>query len=382
MLALLLAAAACSGSDSADDASDGNPSDEGASGDDVSAATQTTVNVVPGAGIDVAMARAPEPSGHFVSGVYQRLLAELGYRVSDPADQELGPSDAYRAMATGELDFWANGWAPGHEQWLEGHLEDDTRLGDNISVVGEAVTAGGVQGYLATASFASQFGLQTVDDLNNNGEALAALDAVDHVPNNGLADIYSCQESWTCGDIVASQIAFSGWRNIAPVIIGYDAQVEAAVAKANTDVPMVIYTWAPSPHLARLTPGENVVWLGVEQVLDNSNPLGLVGGARLDQRPGVAPFDAGQCPIAATVGSCQLGWSSPNMTVVANNEFLAANPSAASLLAVVNIPLIDMAQADLERESDGISAAESAANWITQNRNLADTWLEAARIAG
>lgn len=64
--------------------------------------------------------------------------------------------------------------------------------------------AGGIQGFLITKSFADEFGVYTMDELNRNADALAAFDATDPVPGNGIADIFGCTESWTCDNIIES----------------------------------------------------------------------------------------------------------------------------------------------------------------------------------
>ena len=73
------------------------------------------------------------------------LLAELGYDVSDPKDLELGPANAYIAMAQGDADFWINSWYPGHNSWLANELPDGSLVGDHVSPLGEMMMAGGLR---------------------------------------------------------------------------------------------------------------------------------------------------------------------------------------------------------------------------------------------
>ncbi|NBS19791.1 MAG: hypothetical protein EBS74_08425, partial [Flavobacteriia bacterium] len=42
--------------------------------------------------------------------------------------------------------------------------------------------AGGLQGYLISKAFAEEYGITSLDDLNNNPDAIAAYDAQDPVP--------------------------------------------------------------------------------------------------------------------------------------------------------------------------------------------------------
>ncbi|MEM7339814.1 MAG: glycine betaine/L-proline ABC transporter substrate-binding protein ProX [Actinomycetota bacterium] len=338
----------------------------------------------PGDGVEVTMARADWSTGYFQAYVYEALLEELGYVVSDPADLELGPSLAYLSMAQGDFDFWVNSWYPGHLSWHEAEMPDGSLVGDSVTIVGEEMIAGGLQGFLVTKSFADEYGITTLDQLNSDPEILAAFDASDPVPGNGVADIYGCQESWTCDNIILAQIEFSGWENIAQTIAGYDAMMAEAVAKADAGEPMVIYTWTPSAYITNLIPGENVVWLAMDDVLDDSNPTGEEGGEGWDQRPGTASIGPDECPAAADAGTCQLGWVAADIQVTANSDWLAENPAAEALFAEVKLPVIDVSLANVEQDggADTNEAIQGlAADWIAENRELVDGWLETARAA-
>ena len=335
---------------------------------------------LPGWGVRLTMARANWATGYFQAALYRALLQELGYEVSDPADLELGPSLAYLTMAEGDADFWVNSWYPGHNAWLANELPDGSEVGDHLSKVGAEMPAGGSQGYLITKSFAEKHGIVTLDDLNGNPEAIAEYDLYDTEPRNGVAEIYGCPESWICDDIIQSQIAFSGWDNVEQVRAGYDAMFAEAVAKANAGVPMVIYTWTPSSYIVDLRPGDNVVWLGVEDVLDNSNPLGRAGGESWDQRPGTAAISPVACPDAARRGTCQLGWKTADILVTARNDLLENHPAAAKLLEVVELDVVDVSS-QIVRQEFGVSPEDLAEQWIAGNREKVDRWIAAALTA-
>jgi glycine betaine/proline transport system substrate-binding protein len=311
--------------------------------------------------------------------VARSLLQELGYEVSDPKQLELGPSNAYIAMAQGDADFWINSWYPGHNSWLENDLPDGTKVGDHLTVTGEMMMDGGLQGILITKSFAEEFGITSLDDFNNNSDAVAAYDAQDPAPGNGIADIYGCQESWTCDDILTSQIAFSGWDNIEQFIAGYDAMFAEAATKADAGEPAIIYTWTPSAYIGQLRPGDNVLWLEVNEVIDDSNPTGVEGGESHDQRPGVASIGEEQCP-GSEGGTCQLGWVPADIQTTANTEWLEANPAAASLLSNFTMDVLDVSLMDVEIEG-GADVEVLAGDWIEENRAIVDGWLDEARSA-
>ncbi len=401
LAALMLVAAACGDSGEGDGPAATDAPATTAADTPATTAAPTGGDDMPGAGKTITMARADWSTGYFQAAVYRALLEELGYEVTDPSELELGPSLAYLSMAQGDFDFWVNSWYPGHISWWEPELPDGSRVGDHIVALGPApeaagefelnfrpapgeLVAGGLQGYLMTKTFAEEYGLKTLDDLNNNADALAAFDAADPLPGNGIADIYGCQESWTCDNIITNQIAFSGWENIQQTIAGYDAMIAEAIAKANAGEPMVIYTWTPSAYITQLRPGDNVVWVGVEDVIDDSNPSGQEGGEGHDQRPGTANIGPEECPLAADLDTCQLGWIAADILVTANREWLDANPPAAKLLELVVLPIIDVSLANVEQDA-GRNTNEDiqqlAAEWIEANRALVDEWLSAARAA-
>ena len=375
-LGLVLAACGSDDDDSADDATDETIADV----DDEPDADADAGASMPGEGVAVTMAKADWTTEDPNAYVAHNLLEELGYEVSDPADLELGPANAYIAMAQGDADFWINSWYPGHRSWLENELPDQSVVGDHLTVVGEMMMAGGLQGYLISKDFAEEFGVTSLDQLNENPDALAAYDAQDPQPNNGIADIYGCQESWTCDDIIESQIAFSGWENIQQTIAGYDAMIAEAVTKANNGEPMVIYTWTPSPYITQLIPGDNVVWLTVDETIDDSNPLGVEGGEEHSQLPGIASIGAEQCP-GSVDGDCQLGWVAADIQATANTEWLDANPAAKSLLEQFQMSVVEVSLMNVDM-TDGADVAELAAQWIEDNRDTVDGWLDTARAAG
>ena len=342
--------------------------------------TTTTTSTAASDGEPVVMARATWSSGYFQAALYRELLILLGYEVDDPADKELGPNLAFLGMAQGDIDFWANTWNPLHDSWLANELPDGSLVGDHISKVGQMMPGGALGGFLITKGFADEFGIATLDDLDNNPEAIAAYDRNDYNPDNGVADIYGCEESWTCDDTIENMFAFSDYQNIKQVKAGYDALFAEARTKVDAGEPVVIFTWTPTAYLAYLRPGDNVVWVGVEDVLDDSNPLGLEGGEELDQRPGVAGFGADLCPSAATLGECRIGFRMADIVVAANNKFLEENPSAAKLFEIVTLKVVVTLNIFEQSENDA-DPTDLARRWISDNQAQVDAWLEEARAA-
>ena len=335
---------------------------------------------MPGEGVELTMARADWSSGYFQAALYRELLQMLGYKVTDPADRELAPNLAYLGMARGDIDFWVNSWYPNHNSWLQNELPDGTKVGDHVSRIGLMLEASALQGYLISREFAEKYGIVTVDDLNSNPEAIADYDLDDYTPGDGVADVFGCPVAWTCDDVMQSQIAFSGWENIRQVRVGYESMFTAATARINEGRPTVVHIWTPSIYGTILRPGDNVFWLGVEEVLDDSNPLELNGGEGLDQRPGVADIDADACPAVLTIGDCRLGFKVADIVVTARNDLIENHPAAAKIFEIVKLNVLDVS-ALLFDLADGVAPVKLARQWISDNQEQVDAWLEEARAA-
>ena len=294
---------------------------------------------------------------------------------------ELGPQNAFMAMASGDMDFWANSWMPGHQSWLNGEMTDGSLVGDHVTVVGEEMVAGGLQGMLITKGFAEEYQVWTLEDLDNNADAIAAYDATDANPGNGMVDIMGCPEDWTCDNIINSQLAGGGYKNLVQVKAGYDAMWAQAVDMVNEGLPVVAYTWTPSAYITQIRPGDNAYWIGMDYVLDDSNPMGQDGGEAWDQRPGTAAISAEMCPARTADDLCPIGWVAADIKAAANNDFMSANPAAAQLITDIKLSVMDVSVANVA-QGEGSDPKDLAADWIASNRSTVDGWLDAARAAG
>ena len=371
--AALLILAAC-GSD--DDSSSGSASEAEAS----ASASEAAMNMTPGEGVPVTAGRANWSTGYVQAEIYTALLRELGYTVSESADMELGPQNAFMAMASGDMDFWANSWMPGHQSWLNGEMTDGSLVGDHVSVIGEEMVAGGLQGMLITKGFAEEYQVWTLEDLDGNADAIAAYDATDANPGNGMVDIFGCPEDWTCDNIINSQLKGGGYKNLQQVKAGYDAMWAQAVDMVNEGLPVVAYTWTPSAYITQIRPGDNAYWIGMDYVLDDSNPNQQEGGEAWDQRPGTAAIGADMCPAQNADGLCKIGWVAADIKAAANNDFLDENPAAKQLLTDIKLSVMDVSVANVA-QGEGADPKDLAADWIAANRGLVDGWLDAARAA-
>ena len=371
--ATLLLLAACGSDDDADSSSAATTA--------APATTEAAVNMTPGEGVSVTAGRASWSTGYVQAEIFTALLRELGYTVSESADMELGPQNAFMAMAEGDMDFWANSWMPGHTSWLMGERTDGSLVGDAVTVLGEEIMAGGLQGFLIEKGFADEYGILTMRDLDENADAIAAYDATDAYPGNGVVDRMGCPEDWTCDNIINSMLVGGGYKNIVQVKAGYDPMWAQATDMVNEGLPVVAYTWTPSAYITTIRPGDNAYWRGMDYILDDSNPNNQDGGEGWDQRPGTAAIGEDMCPARSADGLCPIGWAAADIQAAANNDFLAANPAAEELFLQIKLSVMDVSLANVEQAA-GADPRDLAAGWIADNRDKVDGWLDAARAAG
>ena len=348
------------------------------SGGDAVAAPSTEVsaaaNPTPGAGVSVTVGRATWSTGYFQAALFKSLLEELGYTVNDPAANEQGPTEAFKAMADGTIDFWTNSWLPNHDAFLDEELGDGSIVSDHVTTLGTLLPTGGLEGIVVTKSAAEQFGITSLDQINNDPALVELFDA----NGNGLADIYGCPDDWGCYKILNELIEFNGWSNLEQISDDYDAMVDQTVGNVDGGTAVLQYTWSPSGYLTRLRPGDNVVWLsigGQDKMLDGS----------------ITPeytFSEGQPPSlgpACTGDPCWLGWPAADIAITARNDFIEANPSARVLFEQAQLKVLDVALANVKYDTGETSSddlARHAQDWITENRPTVDQWLTAARAAG
>jgi len=338
------------------------------------------VDLTPGEGVELTMCRANWASGYIQAEIVRQILQQAGYSVSDPSTIELGPSNAYTAMAEGSCDFWANSWYPGHFSWFENQLPDGSLVGDYVEAVPGLFQDSGVQGFLVTKTWAEDNNVSTIDQINRDESLWSQFDS----DGNGKGEILGCPESWTCDDIIESQIAFGNgtepWGNMEETKAGYDGLFAEMVNRVNAGDPGILYTWSPASYLTVLVPGVNVLWLSVEAVLDGSNPLGKEGGENHQQEQGFTAFGADMC-----TQPCQLGWSAADIQVSMRTDRLDETDGfLRNLFPLIKPSILDISFLQVDQtDGDGSQAhvAELASGWMADNADAVDGWIADAVAA-
>jgi glycine betaine/proline transport system substrate-binding protein len=318
---------------------------------------------LPGEGVTVTMARGNWKETNFQNYVVQSLLEELGYEVTDP--EEIAPATFYPALAQGDYDLWASSWPLNHTPLLEGESPDGGTFGDKVQYIGTMMASGALQGLLVDIPSVEQFGFTTLGELLDNPDAVAHFDT----DGDGRADLNGCDDGWGCQKVMNDTIAKNGWDDrIAQVSATHSALFAESQASFETGGPVLQYVWTPTAFVGKLVPGRDVLWLAIapEEALEGQDGVSAVGDA-------------------CTNDPCTTMFTPSDIVVTANNDFLAANPAAASLLASFKIdPLAVAVQAVAidagANPNDDMVAA--AAEWIANNRDIIDPWIEAALAAG
>ena len=314
---------------------------------------------MPGEGVTITMAQATWDTGWFPAEVYKQLLEELGYTVDGPTTLDNPPF--YESASFGDLDLWVNGWFPLHNTYLE-------RV-DNVELVGYVVEAGALEGYLIDRATAEEYGITHIEDILDP-EVAQAFDAT----GDGKAEMVGCPPGWGCEDVISHHFEEFGWdEHINVISADYAPSMADALARYEGGESILFYTWTPNWTVSELVPGEDVVWLQMENIslpeghgdlLDQTSVMGLEGCQGAEE--------------------CNLGFPANDIRPVANADFIAENPAVRALLENASIDLqaiFDQNALMHDGEDSADDIARHAAEYIEANRDQVDEWLQAARDA-
>ncbi|MBB3141539.1 glycine betaine/L-proline ABC transporter substrate-binding protein ProX [Halomonas organivorans] len=314
---------------------------------------------MPGEGVTVTPARATWDTGWFPAAVYSRLLEELGYDVKRPTTLDNPPF--YQAVAQGDVDFWVNGWFPLHNTYR-------STFEPGAELIGYVAQGGALQGYLVDKKTADEHGITHLEDFRD--PEIAALFDSD---GNGKAELVACPPGWGCELVIAYQLEAYGLTDtVEPIKAGYAASMADALGRYQEGGSIFFYTWTPNWTLGLLKPGQDVVWLTVEE-------------AKLPEDQKQFEDDTvAEGVVGCVADPCNLGWPANDIRPVVNTAFAEANPAAAKLFEVAGIPVEDIF-AQNARMFDGEDSADDiqrhADEWIAGHRDQVDGWLEQARDA-
>jgi glycine betaine/proline transport system substrate-binding protein len=340
---------------------------------------------LPGEGQTLAVGLPVWDTGWFKNWVVFMLAEELGYAVSTPKVLE-NPA-FYNTVAAGEVHFWASGWLPLHNAFLE-------PVADRVTVADTLVQSGALQGYLIDKPTAEKYQIANLEDFKD--PEIAALFDTD---GNGLANLIGCDPSGACEQVIG---IISNLLQMNPDILtcnpnqgcgrvirhhltvyelqdaieqdqgNYAKLMDQTIARYQAGEPIFFYTWTPNWTTSALVPGEDVVWLEV--------PFPDLPEAQAQFADNTLVADVAGCAN----DPCQMGFPSNDLTIIANREWLNENPALAQLFESVEISLVDIENQNARLRAGEDSQEEirgHAEEWIAENRARVDEWLRAAIAA-
>jgi glycine betaine/proline transport system substrate-binding protein len=321
------------------------------------------MNHMPGKGTTVQPARATWTSGFFLEAIYSRALEDLGYTVKDP--KKLSNPIFFKSVYQGDVDFWANGWFPIHYAQLGMPYKEYKK---KASICGTVVKGGALQGYLVSKRDVEKFGIESIDDFKRP-EVKKAFDA----NGDGKADLVACPPGWGCEKVITHHLdVYDLEDHINPIKASYSASMADAVARYNSGEPVLFYTWTPNWTVNKLKPGKDVMWINVPKTIPSEAQAGYEDAMVHSGVPG------------AVTDPIKMGFPGNDINVVANNEFLAANPAAARIFEVMSISFLDISAQNArmyEGENTEKDIERHVDEWIAENPDTWKGWLEQARKA-
>ena len=292
---------------------------------------------MPGKGVTVSPIKGSPANAWFQHMVVQLGLEALGYQVEETLEADF-PA-LHLAVASGDADYTFNHWKPLHNGFF------DKSGGENVMTRVNAAITGAGQGFYIDKKTAEAQGITSIQQLSD--PAIAALFDAD---GDGRANLSGCNPGWGCEIAIEDHLDGLKLRETVQHDQGsYFAIMADTITRYNEGGAILYYTWAPNWISDVLVPGTDVVQIGVQ--------------ADGDMDPGFAVND---------------------VYIVANNDFLAENPAAATFLEMVDIPIgaVNAAQVKLR---DGENTLEDfrrhAADWVAANQTEFDGWVAAAAAA-
>ncbi len=280
-------------------------------------------------------------------------LEKLGYQTEEI--KELDYSAMYVAVANQDLDFTAAYYPIGHIEFFKnaGGSEKLESLGNLVDPV--------TQAYKIDRKTAEEYKITNLEQLKDPN--IAQLFDTD---GDGKANLIGCNTGWRCEKVIEYHIDAYGLQNTVEQDSGsYFALIADGIARHKQEEPIFFFTWTPFWLSSVLKEGEDVISL---EVYKTDLPEDLAQYTEKD----------------TTVNGKNLGLLVDRAVILANREFLAANPAAKALFELVKIPVEDInAENDLVQKGEDKpeDIRRHAEEWVEQNQALFNGWVEAAQGA-
>lgn len=282
----------------------------------------------------------------FQTYVVMEGLRELGYDVGEVNQAQI--QLAHVAVANGDLTLYASHWVPLHDAFFEeaGGEERLQRVG--------LLAQNSLQGYLIDKKTADETGIKYIEELADPEKA-----KLFDIDGNGKADLYGCEPGWGCERTIEHHLDAYGLRD---TVEHKQGGYFAIIPDAKAGEPTLYYTWTPLWVSAVLRPGEEVSWLNVRET----------------------DLPEGDQATTTVDGLGNLGFSVNDQMVIANTDFLEANPSARKFFELVQVPIEDINAENLlvnKGENSEEQIMGHARDWIAAHKEQWDGWIAEAKAA-
>jgi len=308
---------------------------------------------LPGKGVKVQPLQSSIAEETFQTLLVSRALEKLGYDVQPI--REIEYATAYVAIANGDATLIAANWKPLHDDFYK-NAGGDARLWRKGTY-----STNSLQGYLIDKKTADQHKIRSIDQLKD--PAIAGLFDTD---GDGKADLTGCNPGWGCETVINHHLQAYGLSGTVRHVQGsYAALMADTISRHREAKPVLYYTWTPYWVSGVLKPGTDVVWLQV--------PFSSLPG---EQQGTDTKLPNGQ----------NYGFIPNTQHIVANKAFVEANPAAAKLFEVMQLPVGDINAQNLRMRDGENKAAHIARHtdgWIKAHQKTFDGWIaQAAAAAG
>ncbi|MGE8321244.1 MAG: glycine betaine/L-proline ABC transporter substrate-binding protein ProX [Comamonas sp.] len=304
---------------------------------------------LPGSGVAVQPLMGTVDEEAFQTLIVSRALQKLGYDVKPPKNLENGTQ--HIVIANGDATFTATHWLPLHQGFY------DANGGAKAYYREGTFSRNAAQGYLIDKKTADEHHITSLEQLKD--PKIAKLFDTD---GDGKADLTGCNPGWGCELAINRHLKLLGLEGRIHHVQGnYAALIADTIARQKAGKPMLYYVWTPYWVSGVLRPGKEVTWLEVPNV----------------------PHATGNDDTRLANGK-NYGFKPNNQYILANKAWADANPAAAKLFAMMQVPVADITaqnlrmqngenkQADIDRHVDA---------WIQAHQKAFDGWVEQALAA-
>ena len=318
--------------------------------DDTQLNEPATEAVMPGDGTILQVGHSDWMEEVFVLEILNTALEELGYDIADR--QQADYTALHASIVNGDLDY-TSFYDPTQLNMFE-NMGGEAAL----SLVGEI--SRGQDGYLIDKATSEAYQITNIAQLQD--PELAQLFDSD---GDGKANLAGCQVGWGCNEDIRHHLeVYSLQDTVEQDEANYTLLLADVQTRYEQGEPVLYYGSYPMWIFAQLKLDEDVVWLEV--------PFTDLPGL-----PNVTDADT-------TVDGKNMGRLPVFHRIIANPEFLEANPVVKRLFEVANVPADD-----ISAESVLIQAGENspedirrhADKWIEDHRARVDEWIKQAQQA-